>query len=578
MNYPDILDIYFPEIGEIEKSKVLDTRARVVAYLSKGWPDTDMSPGSVFGDNFVDPVSYYMAAQEVAMGRYMSDLDLENVSQGIIFNCDFVEKYLGNFVDSHNNWLQASGVLRLVFNEDKAYTLDRGIRFRTGVNDLTNNFSIRLPFEGDYQILPTTGELTPGTNNKKLSEIGVNTFVVDLPVTGDMGTPLLSGGTLTVNHIIPELVSITALYDFFDASEALTLPVLAQRSRQTYYSKGLTSRGNASSLIRKEFPGVVGVSPVLSGDNIMLRTAANLFGVYDGGMDLYVKSKGFTFKETSTIKLVYSDYDAGVPGVGKSFKGLLELPGTPYYVDSVVWEDDPLVVLDYDFVTASKDASRAPMLTAADSNLDKTYINVQMPNNGTDLIDTQVDGDGKEYALFQITYRMDPLLSGISDFVQGPDTAPIGVDVLVKGFVPIVIHDLTVNYRKDSGRSFNRTKAREEILNYLTTLAHPETITLSRIADTMFYAGASDVVSVDVDADIHWALGTKVSSVEKSSTDLLEADTVTVVREAVDSLDLMKTTVIDPNLGAAGENFKAGSVRNFCYVIDPENINFSEEL
>jgi len=579
MNYPDILDIYFPEIGEIDKSRVLDTRARVVAYLARGWPDVDMSPGSVFGDTYIDPAAYLFAALETAMGRYMSDLDLENVAQGIIYNCDFVEKYLGNFVDSHNQYLKASGVVRLVFNTDKAYTLDRGIRFRTSETDITNNFSIRLPFPGDCEILPTDGAVVVGENSQTLKKVGANTFVVDVPVVGDMNSPLLSGALLATNQLVQELVSVTALYDFFDASEALSLRVLAQRSRQTYYSKGLTSRGNAASLIRKEFPGVTGVSPVLSGDDIMLRTAANLFGVFDGGVDLYVKSQGFTFKETAVIKLIYSPYDASAPGVDESFKGILELPEIPYVVDSVKWVGDTNVALSYDFIMSSSDISRAPMLSAAYSMLDKTYINVQMPTDiDGDVITTQVDGDGKEYAEFEITYRADPLLKGIAAFVQGPDVAPVGVDVLVKGFVPIVISNMTVVYRKDAGRSFNRRKAREEILEYLRTLAYPDTITLSKLADSMFYAGAADVKDVLITAEIRWSLGTRVSSVAVTGTDLIEQDTVVVPPQAITTLSGLKATQIDPDLGFATESFKAGSVRNFCYVIDPENINFSEEL
>ena len=90
---------YMPAINEISQDILKDIRDRLVAYLktSPEFSDIDIRPNSVVGDLIISPLAHIVASLEIGMNRVMSDIDLANVSQGTISNCDFVKQYLNNF-------------------------------------------------------------------------------------------------------------------------------------------------------------------------------------------------------------------------------------------------------------------------------------------------------------------------------------------------------------------------------------------------------------------------------------------------------------------------------------------------
>jgi len=156
MSYkPDILETYFPDLEELEKQDIARARIKVVDMMRRHHPELDFAPGSVLGDLLINPMTTFVAGMETAMGRFMSDLDLENVANNIIWNCPFVEGYLGNFSVYAHETLQGSGVIQLVFTKDEEVTLDRGVRF--AFSDGADVYYLKLPYDGDLRVLPSTG-------------------------------------------------------------------------------------------------------------------------------------------------------------------------------------------------------------------------------------------------------------------------------------------------------------------------------------------------------------------------------------------------------------------------------------
>jgi len=87
MSNPDIVSTYFPALADIPAENVRAVRRRLYNYLLRANPDLDMRPNTPFGDLWLTPAAQELAALEVAMGRFMSDLDLEQVAKGVIWNC-----------------------------------------------------------------------------------------------------------------------------------------------------------------------------------------------------------------------------------------------------------------------------------------------------------------------------------------------------------------------------------------------------------------------------------------------------------------------------------------------------------
>jgi len=142
-----------PLVREISPAYIQNVRERLAAYIKSQVPSADTDPNTPFGDLMLTPLATTVASLEIAAGRMFSDLDLENVAQNKIYNCDFVRKFLRNFAVVERNKLTARGIVRLALDKDFVDTnlakgpvwLDRGIQYVFG---RSNIFTANLAFPG----------------------------------------------------------------------------------------------------------------------------------------------------------------------------------------------------------------------------------------------------------------------------------------------------------------------------------------------------------------------------------------------------------------------------------------------
>lgn len=580
---PDFIATYFPELDEIDSATLQAARSRVVTYLSSKYPDLDMRPNSVFGDLVVSPYAYMLAALEESHGRFMSDLDLENVANGTIYNCDFITGYLKNFAVVDQAHLQSSGVVRLIFCDDASYTIDRSTRFKFGDDE----FSMRLPHSGSLSVLPVGSSTTAYENTYVLSQLTAKKWAVDVPVVGTMTTLVEKGDEAEINTTVTDLEEISAVADFEFGLPPDSLATLAEKTRETFYSATLATRNGARHYLAKEFPDLTGMSPVLSGDSEAVRDSVNPLGMASGKVDLHVQSKGYANVEEQVISIpYYSQQDAVTV---EKFIGELNLLNPPCYIDSITYEGDSTIDLGFrtggiDIYSQSNNAAKAPMLTAAYSPYEDLWIAIDMPKTGaTPLITPSIDpATGDQSGLFRIKYKSDPMVKVVSDIVSGRDVSPVGVDVLTKGFVPIVIDELVITYVKKSGVTMALTTAKNEIYEYFRSLGHDKLYSDSKVIDTMFYAGASDVRSITCTASVQWSVANKVLKATTTTPDLdwTTADAAAITPEAISisSSSGFIPSYIDPNIDTSNATYAVLGSRNVGYVLPKENITFNEVI
>lgn len=560
------LTSYFPSYSEIPAETVLAVRSRLETITRSGWPDLDTAPNTPFGDLHLTPLAYLVSAIEMAGQRMFSDLDLANVAAGVINNCDFTKAYLQNFAPTPRESTQATGIVRLSFSNDVGRTIDRRVLFAFGSGNI---FGLRLAGPDPLLVLPS-GSPKTNPNQHVLTQFDRTTFIVDVPVIGIMGTAVAAGTDGTSDLVIPGLVEIAALSDFVPGTQEDTVSALAQKTRSTFYSASLTSRGGAVAFVSKEFPQITAASAVVSGDSEMLRDSENPLGVTNGSLDVCVRSSQAFLTDTQLIKLTYdSQLD--------KFVGRLDLAEQPVKIDSVVCDTATDVGLQYTIYSASKNPRRAPLGTAAYSELEQLYIEIPMPRAGdnTRLITTE---DGGTTAYFSVTYRFDPAIKHVSTTLNSADVRPIGVDVLTKGFLPIVIDSLTVEYVKKPGVQVNIDQARQEILTYFLNLGYPDIYFDSAVGDSLLYAGASGVKRVLVSARVQWSVASKLLVVENPLQDWAAA--IESARPfpslTITNASDLTPSYVDAALGTAHETMVACGKRNLGYVLDTENLNFSE--
>jgi hypothetical protein len=572
---PDFISLYYPELSEIPSADVLDARFRLETHLRAQYPDLDTRVNSVFGDLILTPFAHMLAAFETSMERFMSDLDLANVANGVVYNCEFVKDYLRNFAIVDHDNLVSSGVIRLTFCVDDDYTIDRRTQYQFGSG---NDFTLRLPYAGHLEIKSSGSALSSDQNTRALVQVDDSKWACDVGVIGSMsGNPVLKGDAGTTDVSVTDLESIVASLDFVAGLPEDSLSELAERARKTFYSATMATRNGARHFLMKEFPELVAISPVISGDEEQLRGTASILGAPDGRADIYVKSSGYAGVDSQILTLEFDTSDS-------RYKGQLTLLNPPCEIVSISSVESPDTDLGFGnggvtILSRSTDFGKAPYLTSAYSSYEELFIAIDEPT--PELSNEVISGD--QFHSFLLTYRADPVVPVVSDVVDSPDNAPIGVDVLTRGFVVIRITSLTISYVKKSGVKMALNTAREEIHKYFKNLGYDSVYSDSRIVDTMYYAGADNVVSIVPVAHVQWTVADKtlpsggIEPLANWTGALAQGHTLPVIN--ITTTAGLVPDYQDPNLGnATTVTYASAGKRNVCYLLDEEDIIFTEIL
>lgn len=566
-----------PATVELDPNDVLDTRDRLTSYINEAFPDVATQPGTTIGDLIVTPQSYVLSAIETGMDRVLSDLSLENVANGVVYNCEFVTRYIKNFGVDTAQYYPSSGVVRLTFNEDKDYIFDRSTQFR--VNNQI--FTIYLPNNGPFYCFSSEKQLTDGINGTTLKQISDEQWFCDIPVVGNNGEVNISNSTdaeISVN--LPNLTSLVTLTNFTDGVQTNTLEDLAKKAQTTAFSASLNTRNGAVQYVKSICPFIESVFAVKSGDRELLRDYRNGYGISSGCLDVYARSKSYEFTENQVIKLYLNAQST-------YFEGYWHYVGQPYHVESVTHEGFDSTQLEHK-ILSSNDFNLGA--SAAYTQREKLYIkvtNLLAPNGQDSLFTTYKDEDGNTYAYFNITYQTDPLLPAISQTVENEEYQPVNASILVRGFIPVIIQEFKVVYVKKEGIIPDLDTATNAIKLYLAQVGAPNSYTDAEIARIMGEAGVKYMKRIDVQARVQWTVADKVLSYGKSVSESNPGDES--VFEDVPTVGLNDQYIIrnsdglrvvypNPDVPITAETMYSCSPRNIRYFLLENAIKFQEVI
>ena len=564
----DFISTYVPAFVELTAEEVSDCRERLSTLFRTMFPDIDTSPNTVTGDLIMTPQAYQVAALEKGMDRFMSDLNLENVANGVVYNCDFVSKYLNNFAVANPYELRSSGVIRLVFDADQEYTLDRGVQFKIG----DHIFSLYLPNNGLFTIKAVSEEVKAGENGTTLIDAGNDTYFADVPVVGhagddiqiDAGTSVAVGGANPT--VMQHLGAANTLVQFNKGADTNSVESLAERTRSTIYSASLNTRNGAVRYINSNCPFVDSVYAIRTGDPEMLRGFNNL-GVAEGCMDVYVRSKSYAFEEEQSVRLYYNSEK-------EIFEGELKYTGQPYYIDSITHPGLDSSI--YKNIEHTITAVNEEGLGARGSYTKSEKLFITIPDQkvaGNSIFTTQLEtSSGRRYADFVVNYHTDPLLPSIAATLYNLDYAPVNVSLQARGFIPIIIKKFNVRYVRKSGVVPDLETAEQEIRSYMDGLGAPDAYADSEISRIMGEAGVKYMAGIDVYATVQWSIGDYITPVGSTSID--------------DAVATKKNTNITTSQGlrlkypgsgnVEADSMYACSIRNTRYYMLDSAVSFTE--
>lgn len=576
---------YFPDLSELSAEQLALAREQVVTSLQPAMPDVDLSPGTPTGDFVVSALAGYRAAAEESNSRLMSDLDLDNVANGLIYSCSFVQAYLGNFAVYDVENLRAFGLVRLSYDSAAAQTLPRTARFRFGTTDdwlpVTTD-----PGAEEIAVLPPGSAHTGASDTYILSQTSPTTWAVDIPVQGVLSSPIPAGAAGSSTEVPSDLVGVAAAIDFMSGLPSASLPALAKMARKVAHSLTAGSRASTQALVYRHWPETNMVSPIIPGDPEMQRVAAGSAMVLQApSVDVYFRSSRDMQREVQQVRLDYVVPEGASVGV---FRGSLPLLHRPSRILGVEWSGT---------TTDSYVASRTVYSQSTRSDLygclhcgtryEALHVEVVPVLGSLDLplIPRLNDGDGGQYAIFSVTYDADPLLESVSSLLESPDYRPAGVDVLVKSGPLLLFDSISVRYTKRQGTKTTLSVARDKIVDYLRTAGFPDPFRLLAIHDIVRNAGADRVVGVGVNGTIHVSAASRLfrgSIADPGGADLLAnwgaASDALTTHSVIDSTTATNPLfIVDGEISVGGPpDAWAATARTIRYAADPESISFTE--
>jgi hypothetical protein len=542
--------------GEVSREELAAAHEKLRNWISANFDaNLDTRPGSVFGDLNLNPEAFIQATSEKALTNFCSDLDLANAASGKIYNCDFVSAYVQNFSSRTYTEITSSGTIRLVFTDSNYREIDKGLQFRSG----EQIFLPRVYSDGPIKILPPGQTPEAGSNDFVLYGLG-DRFFTEISVYSMDAAEIANLEEFEVSENITGLVSVYAVGDFWSASTSNSLPDVANKTRITAISANATSRSGLVRLIQQEFPDTLSISPVLSGDYEMAQQVINPLGLTIPKIDLYVRTPlyGTTFKQPFKLYLDETD---------NSYFGEVNFIDPPLKIDSVNFADLTGGNLTFEDYIVSSNVN-LPALSCVGSKYSRIFIRIPVPKDSTGaplLPSLPDDVNGGFYQNFEVTYRTDPGMKVIDNFLSSPDTKPVGVDIVVKMFHPIDFSALYVNYARRRGVKLNQAKASTEINQYLSAIAWPDTYSDAQIIDSMFYAGASNVYKIESDAKLLVA-----------PTQYLLREIPEDANDAKTNKELIPVAQIQSsyNFGSKSRDENPDFETNMHYATGPKNISF----
>lgn len=303
------------DLSNLSSTEIQNSVTDVRTVIKQALPTLDTAPDSVFGNLFVVPSAKTNAAFEKAKDCLLSDLIISNIAQGKVCDCDFVKEYIKNFGIStlEDGTLPIQGVVRLVFNTNKMYTIDRGMMMVFNEDYLCNfwilgknNTNIVVyPAERPFSSNDTFNTFRLSPYSASDGEQGeITQWYVDLPVYTSAASQISAGDIATYDLAIDELVSITAVTDMStDTAEEQPVERMANVAQQVFPSSNMTTKGNAVSFAMSNFYNNIATACVVDQNDKEIKNASkDVMGVNSPKVDIYTQPKNLV-EATSVVKL-----------------------------------------------------------------------------------------------------------------------------------------------------------------------------------------------------------------------------------------------------------------------------------
>lgn len=481
------LSDYLPTLSELTDAQLRAGRDKALAFLRQGLPDITLEPGSPAGDSLVTPMGLLFAGCDESNRRRNSDMDLSNVSAGTIYSCDFVRAFLGNYGVYDVDRAAGYGVVRLTFSSNVSRSVPVHTLFRFGSSD----YRPLASSTASVVVINACGDAPDGADHYELAQTSASTWAVDIPLTGGDAATVQAGDGCVLSLAVDGLIGAVAVVDFANGTPSAGLSDLANMARKTSWAVNSPTRGGMSSSVWRNWPEARMVSPVLTGDQEMVRVVSNGPTIIQApAVDLYFRSQYDMQVASQMVKLYYAECDEDEVSRGR-FRGPVTFLGRPSKIVSTEWSGTSVE----SFVESAVWVSEPDEVGTVG---ERFHVSVTPVIDGiTSLPEIPLlEDDGGLYAMFTITFLYDPALAFVSSTMTNGDNAPVGVSVSVVPGPLVEIAAFTVEFARQPGVKTLTQPAAAALSSAVSASGYPAVYRQSVVHDVMKQAGAGRVKSV----------------------------------------------------------------------------------
>lgn len=559
----NIFDLYFPAPEEITSEQMQDMRTRLKLWLSSARPDLDTRPGSLFDFSALSPLSALLAGVNVMLERIRTDLSPADVSQGLAYDCAFVESYLTALGGLRQESLEAAGVMELRFSADAEVEIPAGwqVRFGDAVYSLVDSAGVRVI---------RRGQQVQTSRDRRLFKVADGIYAVRLPVTATSSVAVASGASGEGSTPLPDnLVSITAVQDFRIGRANNSAAAMAARVQQAFQFRGFSTPASIREQLLAAWPDLRGVSVAAPGDRELLRPGSNAFGIQTRMADAWISSYSRGAACQETVRCAYQSQDDVF---------ILRWAPSQHLVKmlSLAWADDAAVSIEApdQCLTQVSTSVEIDNLDASGTSLAEFFLVIPMPRNaGGDPLITPLDDDDGPYGMFQISYATEPALPVVEQYIT--DQRVIGLDLRARSAVRVEITGLACEFVRQPGVVFNEAQARAEIKSYVDSILPGDGFDVATIYNILLVAGALRGIRLNGTATAYPSPAAYVAHpavtppTDNYAAFLSEREAVTRPTADVAAADF---DFVDPTAKVAV------TPRNCVYSLEAQDITFTQNL
>lgn len=527
---------YINSTEEPSAGKLVAVRQRIVMLLKTIAPDLNIEENAVLQELLLNNFARIIALAEEAQNAELSDIQLSNIINGNICDCEFAEAFVKSLGIESLTTANTFGVLRIKFSADainaNSQFLEKGIYLKAGTSigfDDTYMFRFYLCHSGALTIeFPkancTFKQFSPanflekntfyayiedvvsnddtGLNNKDFFRPYV--YTVDLPIYGPADASL-SAGDIAATDIDSNLLDnyITSI-ELVQDIEPIDLPTniidLALLAKRIYPNPKANTKPGIISYFSRYMPFIECISPetVSSNDKPVLNVYAKK------GLDPITVTQIIPRSYTGLVPLasfpkefIEASYRRRI----KTSDDLITTLATAEYEDKVltIGSDYKKDFIDLTCINYGKaDTTLDPVESFnAASDIFMTP-NIYLYNEDTskyDILDFTQE-DQFKFNYITITYTYDPALLFLRNLRNNPYINK-NFDIRIKSYIDMHMDRIDIVYEQKVGTYFDRQNAKQELFSYINTCSYPiKPFDQNKLRDILLENGATNVTDV----------------------------------------------------------------------------------